>query len=62
MPGLGFVVLMLAVNMLTNQKVGGYQEQLMTIGDQRLKIISEVLDGIKVSCRFSGERKGSRKK
>ncbi|GFS21816.1 multidrug resistance-associated protein 1 [Elysia marginata] len=39
---------MLAVNLLTNHRVGAYQESLMKIGDRRLKLVSEVLDGIKV--------------
>lgn len=46
--GLVFIVVMLAVNLLTNQKVGTYQENLMKIGDQRLKLVGEVLEGIKV--------------
>ncbi|RUS83667.1 hypothetical protein EGW08_008573 [Elysia chlorotica] len=46
--GFGFIVAMLAVNLLTNQRVGTYQEELMNIGDRRLKVVSEVLDGMKV--------------
>ena len=47
--GLGFMLVLFAANMVLMNKLRIYQKVIMTIRDKRVKVINEVLNGIKVS-------------
>ncbi|KAH9499145.1 hypothetical protein Btru_006791 [Bulinus truncatus] len=51
--GLGFMLLLFCMNILSSQKMRKYQEIIMTIKDERMKILNEILNGIKV-VKLSG--------
>ncbi|XP_059145786.1 multidrug resistance-associated protein 1-like isoform X2 [Physella acuta] len=53
--GLGFLLIMFAINIWMNQKMRVYQEKIMGIKDERIKIINEVLNGIKVIKLYGWE-------
>ena len=46
--GLGLLVLLIPVNGLIMAKMGGYMTSIMTQKDRRMKLINEVLNGMKV--------------
>ena len=47
--GLGVMVILLPFNGFITAKVGKYQKQQMEKKDERLKLMNEILNGIKVS-------------
>ena len=47
--GLGVMVVLLPFNGFITAKVGKYQKQQMAKKDERLKLMNEILNGIKVS-------------
>ena len=47
--GLGVMVVLLPFNGFITMKVGKYQTQQMAKKDERLKLMNEILNGIKVS-------------
>ncbi|KAI8785114.1 multidrug resistance-associated protein 1 [Biomphalaria glabrata] len=53
--GLGFVVIMFLVNLWVMQKMRDYQDSIMIAKDERVKIINEVLNGIKVIKLYGWE-------
>uniref|UniRef100_A0A2C9M9V2 ABC-type glutathione-S-conjugate transporter n=1 Tax=Biomphalaria glabrata TaxID=6526 RepID=A0A2C9M9V2_BIOGL len=46
--GLGFMFLLFTMNILSSRKMSSYQEIIMTIKDERLKVMNEILNGMKV--------------
>jgi hypothetical protein len=48
-PGLGLLVLLIPVNGVVMKKLGGLQTDIMAAKDKRIKIINEVLNGMKAS-------------
>ena len=46
--GLGLLVLLIPVNGLVMSKMGGFITSIMTCKDKRMKLINEVLNGMKV--------------
>ncbi|XP_012944861.1 canalicular multispecific organic anion transporter 2, partial [Aplysia californica] len=55
LPGLGFIGLSLGVNLLVTQKMKTYQYQMMKVKDARLRLMGEVLNGIKVIKLYGWE-------
>ncbi|CAL1542108.1 unnamed protein product [Lymnaea stagnalis] len=53
--GLCFVVVMFSVNLWVMQKMRTYQDKIMVIKDERVKVINEVLNGIKVIKLYGWE-------
>ena len=51
--GLGILILLIPLNGIVTNKLSSYQRKQMTIKDDRLKLINEVLNGIKVRYFFS---------
>ena len=47
--GLAFMVLLFVINTVLMNKLRVYQKAMMSIRDKRVKVINEVLNGIKVS-------------
>lgn len=47
--GAAFLVLLIPANGYITAKLGNYQTKLMEHKDQRMKVMNEVLSGIKVS-------------
>ena len=55
MAGLAVLVLLLPTNMVVAYKQKAYQVQLMKVKDSRIKIMNEVLNGMKVIKRLSSD-------
>ena len=47
--GLGVMIILLPLNGFVTMKIGKYQKQQMEQKDSRLKLMNEILNGIKVS-------------
>ncbi|KAK3754081.1 hypothetical protein RRG08_024158 [Elysia crispata] len=56
MAGLGVLVLLLPTNMVVAYKQKAYQVQLMKVKDSRIKIMNEVLNGMKVLKLYAWEK------
>ncbi|KAH3818603.1 hypothetical protein DPMN_120325 [Dreissena polymorpha] len=46
--GLGVMLLLTPVNLITTSKVQTYQKTMMEFKDSRIKLMTEILNGIKV--------------
>ncbi|XP_012942425.1 multidrug resistance-associated protein 1 [Aplysia californica] len=53
--GLGYVTLNIVVNFWVTQKMRQYQNEVMVVKDERVKVMSEVLNGIKVIKLYGWE-------
>ena len=52
--GLGVMIILLPLNGFVTMKIGKYQKEQMAQKDSRLKLMNEILNGIKVStCIFT---------
>ena len=49
--GLGVMVILLPLNGFITMKIGKYQKEQMEQKDSRLKLMNEILNGIKVNNR-----------
>ena len=49
--GLGVMIILLPLNGFITMKIGKYQKEQMEQKDSRLKLMNEILNGIKVNTR-----------
>ena len=47
--GAGYILIMFVLNIVCMIKMRQYQDQLMKLKDERVQVMAEVLNGIKVS-------------
>ena len=59
--GFAFMVVMIPINGFVAKKMKGFQEKQMKIKDKRVKLLNEILNGIKVIKLYAWERSFSEK-